>query len=105
MSYRGIAERVSSAAKPCWLHQTRIAAPSIGSPLEQAAAKAVRVCARKKEGRICIWPQKERAGFASGPEALGNGGVSSREDAAYWHYKVKIWLTHRLVVDLRANEL
>jgi hypothetical protein len=24
--------------------------------------------------------QKERAGFASGPEALGNGGVSSRED-------------------------
>jgi hypothetical protein len=24
--------------------------------------------------------QKERAGFASGPKALGNGGVSSRED-------------------------
>ena len=52
----------------------------------QAPRKAARFVDRK-EGRICIRPEggfsrkEKRAGFASGPEALGNGGVSSREDA------------------------
>ena len=34
----------------------------------------------KRTAKLIQIPIKREAGFASGPKALGNGGVSSRED-------------------------
>ena len=50
--------------------------------LAAVAAKLSGNAGKKSNAPICSrGAKKERAGFASGPKALGNGGVSSREDA------------------------
>jgi hypothetical protein len=61
-----------------WMLPLGLAVLSVDSPRVRRLRRRVEV--RWSKWRHSRCPEKERAGSKPGPKALGNGGVSSRED-------------------------
>jgi hypothetical protein len=83
LSYRGTWGRLSSASLPLWLPKC----PDSGQEfLDRRTSRYPRrpIRALQKSGfsAILVRSKERRAGCEPGPKALGNGGVSSREDSA-----------------------